>query len=214
MYTRVYFCIFISCVNAIEGSILTFFSDVTDFQVLSLEGLSPVAIMARRKKDPATTTVHEVLATLQTWMDGKETIKATLAQSYLNIHRIALGSAGGVWSVLRQARDRLAHAMRQSASHRTALLLHVPAPLHGVPYHTHLLMQRRGHLGGYCPVHLTSTTNGSTTGSESRLTATGHGTCHQRAYGCVYHGRVYSCSSLAALNAFARSPVRIACIMF
>ena len=83
-----------------------FFFDVTDFQVLSLEGLSPVAIMARRKKDPATTTVHEVLATLQTWMDGKETIKATLAQSYLNIHRIALGSAGGVWSVLRQARVR------------------------------------------------------------------------------------------------------------
>ena len=95
---------------------------------------------------------------------------------------------------------------RQSASHRTALLLHVPAPLHGVPYHTDLLMQRRGHLGGYCPVHLTSSTTGSTTGSESRLTATGHGTCHQRAYGCVYHGRVYSCSSLAALNAFARSP--------
>ena len=75
-------------------------------QVLSLEGLSPVTIMARRKKDPATTTVHEVLASLQTWMDGKETIKATLAQSYLNIHRIALGSAGGVWSVLRQARVR------------------------------------------------------------------------------------------------------------
>jgi len=122
LHVWVYFCIFISCVNAIEGMLHTNFFFRCYFQVLSLEGLSPVAIMARRKKDPATTTVHEVLATLQTWMDGKETNKATCAQSYLNIHRIALGSAGGVWSVLRQARDRLAHAMRY------VFIVHVGGP--------------------------------------------------------------------------------------
>ena len=185
-------------------------SGVAPTVILSLEGLSHIETMVRARtvhterqiaesldRSASTSSVAE---RLQIWIHESESMKATLSQAYLNTKRVQVsnnGNASSKWAVLSNARDVLSASARKNAAHATALSLHVPAPLDGVPLLSNDLMSKRGHLGGYCPVQLLS---------ENKLIPTGHGSLNQRRFGTIYRGRVYSCANLEALNKLSSNP--------